>query len=500
MKLMTGRKRIHSFVLFLGIAGLLFLHGCSNQPTIAGNCANCHQPNLDDSHQFACTTCHRGDDKGKTEEQAHVGLIAQPAHPDNLEITCGNCHEEQVANVSQSLHYTLRNSVNLIRNNFGATTELTTLTEIPITTNPDTVTELADDLLRRRCLRCHLFSSGDNYSATRHAAGCGACHLSYTDGKLVNHDFAKRPGDDSCLSCHYGNRVGFDYYGRSEHDLNNEYRTPYTAQDTTDRPYGVDYHELVPDIHQQKGMVCIDCHAGNELMAPSKDTPKLSCRSCHDAAVLAGNTPLSAGVVRSDQSYSFTSRSSNTRYTLPVMQHKAHTTYKAVDCQVCHAQWSFNDTQTHLMRSDLDEYDQWVHLTVQGNSEIEKLLEHNLDYDNEELAPSTTDKINGELRSGVWYKGYTMRRWEQLSVGRDSMGNLKVVRPMLNLSLSWVDEDGNVMFDNEEGSDNNAGMLPYIPHTTGPAGLFYEERLREILAAEQNILKDTPNTHQSDDE
>jgi hypothetical protein len=54
-----------------------------------------------------------------------------------------------------------------------------------------------------------------------------------------------------------------------------------------------------------------------------------------------------------------------------------------------------------------------------------------------------------------------------------------VFRPILDLSLSAVAKDGNVIFDNLTGSGD--GLLPYTPHTTGLAGIFYLNRFSHLL-------------------
>ena len=161
------------------------------------------------------------------------------------------------------MHFTLAREVNLVRKAFGAKETLSGLTQIPVADAPKDPLQLADDLLRRRCLRCHPYSSGDPYPYVNHGTGCAVCHLDFTDGAPTSHTFLATPGDKQCLQCHYGNWVGADYYGRFEHDFNTEYRTPYTTKESFTRPYGVEYHQLAPDIHQQKGMICVDCHSGD---------------------------------------------------------------------------------------------------------------------------------------------------------------------------------------------------------------------------------------------
>ena len=482
---------------------ILFLNSCSDdqeqqppetisvqqeKPLINNKkgCQACHSMVLDSAHDFDCVLCHNGKTDTADKEIAHKDLIFLPAHPDNMSKTCGKCHPEQVESTGHSLHFTLKNEVNLVRNAFGAVNDLTSLTDIPISDRPGTPLELADDLLRRRCLRCHPYTSGDRYPAVVRGTGCASCHLEFYKGKLVTHSFLKTPGDTQCLQCHYGNWVGSDYYGRYEHDFNDEYRTPYTTRNEYFRPFGVEFHQLVPDIHQQRGLVCVDCHDGDELMALGGK--KISCSDCHDKDAIANDkTNNVINIVKEDNKYFLVSRGDEKKHMIPIMEHPAHAKYNnLVNCQVCHAQWAFGDIETHLLRIDTDEYDDFARLTVQGSFEVEKVLKNNLDFDAETIDNNMTDKITGEPKTGLWYKGYVTRRWENIVIGRDTSGRLQVMRPLLDLHLSWVDEDENVRFDSIQISDGIQKFTPYTPHTTGKAGLFYRERIMKFLQPADN--------------
>jgi hypothetical protein len=131
------------------------------------------------------------------------------------------------------------------------------------------------------------------------------------------------------------------------------------------------------------------------------------------------------------------------------------------------------------MLSYSDEITAWERLTVQSSSEVETFLEHNLYSDEDELATTMVDSISGQSKAGIWYLGFTQRRWEDILIGQDDDGIIKVFRPILDLRLSAVDEDDDVLFDNLKGT--GSGLLPYTPHTTGPAGLFYEKRFLHLL-------------------
>ncbi len=464
------------------------------------SCARCHKnapqkTATSKTHSFSCSHCHQGNPASSVEQEAHTGLIAQPAHPFSMGQICGPCHPEQVAGVSRSIHTTLAKEVNQVRTAFGATTQLAGLTDIPVADTPANSLELADDLLRRLCLRCHLYSSGDPYPLVGHGAGCAACHLDFKAGAPATHSFIAVPDDKQCLQCHYSNWVGADYHGRYEHDFNEEYRTPYITKDPTVRPYGIEYHQLVPDIHQQKGLICVDCHSGAELMNTQKKA-RILCQDCHLQQRLENALP--PRVSYNDGRYLLSSQGTKKNHEIPLMRHPAHTAARdnKISCQACHAQWAFNDSGTHLLRNDTNEHDAFWKLTTQGSWEVEKILTHNLNSSPSAMLPPTMrDKISGEEKKGIWHQGYTMRRWEQVQLGRDENGWISVMRPVLDLHLSWIDEARRVRFDavpalaptdgSPLSSPSANGLRPYVPHTTGPAGMFYQQRIQAFLRTEK---------------
>lgn len=440
-------------------------------------CTDCHDQHLDPRHgTIACTGCHGGHAPALSADEAHAGLIRLPAHPDHMEQSCGPCHPKQVTGVHHSLHFTVKNKVNIIRRAFGAKEDLASLVAVPQQEEIASLAGLADDMLRRRCLRCHLYSSGDRYPETRRGTGCAACHLEFTGGKAVSHAFIGRPPDSQCLHCHYGNTVGADYHGRFEHDFHWDYRTPYGNSGDSLRPYGVEYHPLTPDVHQQAGMACIDCHFGPELMtgAPAPD-----CNDCHG---WQQDQPLPAtNLTEENGKLVLFTRHEGKKLVVPPTRHPAHAAWQdKADCAVCHAGWSFNDAGSHLLRLDVEEFDPWEALAVQGSSEVEKQITTSL-YGDESLPyVAMTDTISNELYSGLWLMGYEQRRWEFPLVCADPAGVLHICRPLLDLHLSYVNEEEEVVYDAvTPPAAPPFGLLPYTPHTIGKAGAFYRSRLRE---------------------
>ena len=471
---------------FFYLITLSFLAGCNNErvPVVSG-CINCHKVELDQHHQLGCTSCHHGNNSEATIEKAHAGLVNRPAHPENSEEFCGPCHQEAVEMTRTNDHYTLSGYFNALRladPAFAADN----LSDIKASASPASDDELLHDMLRRKCFRCHVYTTGDNFPNTSRATGCGSCHLSFFNSAMKSHHFRKNQGDEVCLTCHYGNRVGFDYYGRYEHDYNEEYRTPYTTENDFFRPYGVEYHQLEPDIHQKAGMLCVDCHRSEQVMGSG--SVKADCSSCHDATRLKSSR--SESISGTNDQYIFTSAATGKIFNVPIMTNPAHLKFnEQIGCQVCHAQWSFNDSQTHLLRIDHDYLDQFEKLTLDGDYRTNRIITSNIEFEAESILPATSDFFTDALFPGIWLKGYGERRWEEPKLTRDTHGILRVGRPILDIHLSWIDSGEIVRFDSIEPFSGGVTILPYVPHTTGPAGPFYELRIK---MAEEEGKKSAP--------
>ena len=95
---------------------------------------------------------------------------------------------------------------------------------------------------------------------------------------------------------------------------------------------------------------------------------------------------------------------------VPAAKHPVHTQKNDIaTCVVCHARWTFNDQNTHLLRIDNTDYEEWDDLFVQDSSEAEVLLLNGI-YGDEELEPVMSDKVSGEIRQGIWLKSFRTRR------------------------------------------------------------------------------------------
>ena len=96
-----------------------------------------------------------------------------------------------------------------------------------------------------------------------------------------------------------------------------------------------------------------------------------------------------------------------------------------------------------------------------------------------------SNKFTGEDVVGIWFRGFGERRWEQVLLDKDDAGVVTTVRPIVDLRVSWIDEDEVSRFDNLEPAGGIKRSRPYAPHTIGKAGLFYEARIRPYLSRKE---------------
>lgn len=199
----------------------------------------------DPHFKMGCKFCHKGNEKELNKEKAHSGLVKRPS--DDLKL-CMFCHKPITDNYSKSLHYTTAGLRNGVMPRFSAA-ELKTFDE---------------KVFQQSCRSCH--------------SSCGDCHVKapavggISIGLISKHKFVKKDEGKTCAFCH-GGRVYPEYTG----------------------DYGGS-----PDVHYQKGMLCMDCHKKAEFHGDGtaytskqhvKDRP--SCRTCHK---LGGEAKMTARI------------------------------------------------------------------------------------------------------------------------------------------------------------------------------------------------------------
>jgi thiosulfate/3-mercaptopyruvate sulfurtransferase len=182
---------------------------------------------------MGCESCHKGNTGGATREEAHQGLVKRPS--DNLK-TCAMCHKKIAQTYEKTLHYTTAGQRQGVMKRFSETE----------------LKQFDEKVFQQSCRSCH--------------ASCGSCHVKaaavggISIGLIQGHKFVKKDEGKTCAFCH-GGRVYPEYTGE----------------------YGGK-----PDVHYQKGMLCMDCHKKEDMHGDGKvylskqevkDRPV--CTNCH---------------------------------------------------------------------------------------------------------------------------------------------------------------------------------------------------------------------------
>ncbi len=537
-----------------GAAGLLFTLlfialTVWPSPALASGCAACHQgiEVISPSHDFSCVTCHGGDETASEKDKAHAGIVANPSSLDQAEERCGSCHPDQVKGVQSSLMATAAGMVNQTRYLLGAqdtpdpvysgsfTSPLPVLPDVQPSGPP------ADDLLRRKCLRCHLQNRGAARFGDYRADGCASCHVPYANAGMSRsadravrgfmaevasgaktltrgypelHRMRTDVPVSQCTHCHNSNYVGSDYVGKFERDYHSSARFLSTDGESLRADHGMDHHRLLPDLHFQRGLGCIDCHVQQELMGDGKvygfsfRQLRVGCEDCHgavngeprktvlsDAASLrmaaanprydaaAGDEVLItargavlAHVKKVGESWVLTSKVTGERHVIPQLKdtrtvnHLIPQHMKNMECSSCHAAWSFQQYGLHLLLDESTRYEPWRSLWAQNDPQVQTLLSDQLSRDVAARTPPVTrDWLTGEDHPGVWYAGWSYRRWAGNVLGRNASGKVSVLRPLFQFVLSRVDARGRTLLDSAipktRGNADGWAMNPYAPHS-----------------------------------
>ncbi len=468
-----------------------------------GKCVTCHEKtsSMDMKHAVACTRCHGGDAQAKDKDAAHVGLIKDPGDLKTINKTCGACHPKEARRVKHSAMALAPRMINQTRFAFGgqkipeakyATVDIDNLKQVP---DPAVSQNLGDDLLRRSCLRCHLYTKGLQRWGEHRGLGCSACHIAYpnsSDGKPRAHAVVRDVGITACLKCHNANHVGADYVGLFEKDFDRGFRSPVTQGHQAPKIYGSEQHRLMPDVHFRAGMTCMDCHTLDEVHGTGEvprspyNQVKISCKGCHVRADHPaihrrdnGETILARGKERKVPAWNPES-----------IPHSIKIHREKLKCSACHAAWSFQDYGFHLMVEERADYWKWATTAAQNDPQVQELLKREVGTYAELMPPSggripprptdqwdppvTRDWLSGESRLGAWFRGYTERIWSQPPLGLDHRGKISIMRPMYQYVITHVDADSNLLLDREiptTGAGHPALIFnPYSPHTIAPKG------------------------------
>ena len=282
-------------------------------------CLTCHAgtTGLGDFHRpenIGCVSCHAGDPRTLDAKQAHAGMVLVPGNLADVSRTCGtaNCHASIVPRIERSIMTTFAGVISTDRRIFGEHVDPTS----PPPHVRDLGTSAADSHLRQLCASCHLGQTKSEWgpiAQESRGGGCNACHLTYTPNAA--HELARYAalppaartaipkvhpaltvdiGNEHCFGCHSrSGRISTNYEGWQE--LNEAPPPAELASAASGAPRvrqlddGRFFKRVVPDIHQERGLDCVDCHSAAEVMgtgavvAHKTEQVLLRCEDCHAA-------------------------------------------------------------------------------------------------------------------------------------------------------------------------------------------------------------------------
>jgi len=275
-----------------------------------------------------------------------------------------------------------------------------------------------------------------------------------------------------------------DYVGLAERDYEASYRFNAPDGESPSLIYGFDPRRMPPDIHHEKGLGCIDCHNGREVMGHGPvahragDQAAIRCQDCHgtpDRGPKTKKIPSSIGgdkgvggelgvdsrgntlsnVRREAGQMILISKVTGKRHRIPTLnspanpvEHRIPGHIQKMECHSCHAFWSYQDFGFHLIREERADYRKWEALWMQNDPQVQELLRRNLPQPTGQWSPPRArDFIDGALRTGIWYAGFSYRRLETPIFGINHRGRTSIFRPMSQFVVSQVNEEGQVLMD-----------------------------------------------------
>lgn len=534
-------------------------------------CLHCHRgiEEISSNHKFRCTKCHGGNRRAKTLPKAHKGLVANPSDLDHAAKFCGKCHAEQIKKIEQSPMTTAKGIINTTRYAWGAQPyEKAKYSLRPNAEAMESPLPLAgkehpvDSFLRTKCLRCHVQGESPHRSGDYRATGCASCHMVYGNDGLtltqdraiqsqqqkhaqenktrfqqghasrslknkrgypVMHKFTLAIPSVQCEHCHNANGVGNEFEGL----LRKPARPQLTGSKTKlEKPvlYGSEHELLLPDIHRERGMHCIDCHGTNGI----KETPgspalhsqiKVRCEDCHGThskepaefllvqsdpntkeilksvnrnpnlrkKIKAGSIILvnSKGVriphiKRDKKQWVLYSKVTGKKHVIPILKnlkrppaHQVNKHMTSMECHTCHARWSASDWGMHLIREPSPDLDKWKNWSF-SDPTLQQLLSNEQDPQAKMLdwltAKSTPDGIDGTWVDGLWWDIFTETGWKDMILGKNALGKYTIMKPRYQYFLSERSE-GNLppgkrgeVLKTVDGKPSLI-LVPHTPHT-----------------------------------
>ncbi|QJA06535.1 hypothetical protein FVE67_06880 [Thermosulfurimonas marina] len=508
-------------LLLVLAAGLLF----GGPAWGASGCLRCHEGIKKIAEnpvmgRLSCVFCHRGNPEGRTKEEAHQGLWSNPSDLRVVDQTCGQCHGEIVTRLKKSLHATSAGIISAARYTWGAQKTrralyapypvrdedghipgqrgaLPELQALPLydpqrpigpTNHP------VDDYLRAECLRCHIWTRGKERPGDYRSSGCAACHVIYADDGLYRGEDPTIPKDEpghprlhrittripvfQCQHCHNrGGRTGVSYMGMMESD---GYCSPWSGKAGVKagrKLHGKCYNHLVPDIHYERGLACIDCHLEPEIhgdgniYSKKDEAVEIECEDCHGTVKSPAPLRTSRGtsypnLKRKGSRVILIGKLDGREHPVPQVQEVVQRNRQAavameipsharkLECYACHAVWAPQCYGCHAQQNLAEKAGDWLRY---GKSADESL----------------TGREKNRLKTAHhWRETRSYLRWESPALGWNAEGKVAPYIPGCQVIFTQIGPDGkprflNHIFKTAQGTWGIASN-PIQPHTVRP--------------------------------
>lgn len=415
-----------------------------------------------------------------------------------------------------------------------------------------------DGFLKTKCLRCHLDAPSPHRPGDYRATGCSACHMIYTnDGISLSHDRAiqslqKKDKDQNrferkfaskslsnrrgypllhkfttaipsiqCEHCHNNNGVGEEFEGLFAKPSRPR-STPKSISDEKPVLYGKEHEFLVPDIHREKGMHCIDCHIGDELKPEVeaealRSAVQIRCTDCHgtpskkpegfrliesdtktkhllkkinlnhnlkrkirvgDAVLVNSNSSPMMHIKLVKDNWILYSKVTGKKHTIPLLKnikppvaHQIPKHMDQVECSACHARWSAGEWGMHLLREKTFSPEKWKNWDLDDPS-LQEQISGNVAEGmiNWLSAKSRPNNIEGDHLPGYWWSVFTETGWSDLIMGKNDRGKYSILKPRYQYFIT--DQTSPLGLPTKRAEppltlDGGAGLIwtAYSPHT-----------------------------------
>ena len=532
-----------------------------------GGCYTCHQgiERISNNHRFACVRCHGGNRRANSLPKAHKGLVPNPSSAKNAPRFCGKCHESHVQKVERSLMSTAKRTINITRYAWGAQP----LDEIPYSLKPDSEEQAypaisnghnVDKFLRTKCLRCHIGSESPHRPGDYRASGCSSCHMLYSnEGISLSHDraiqkiqnknknqkrFTRKYAKNSfnnprgypllhkftvaipsvqCEHCHSNSGTGQEFEGlfaKPSRPLD----SPGPINEEKPVLYGKEHEFLVPDIHHEKGMHCIDCHIGDAMKPEIKPGQlesgvQIRCIDCHgthgtlpegllliesdpktkklikranlnpnlNKKVRTGDTILlnSSGlpmphIKKTKKEWFLYSKVTGKKHKIPLLKnlkspiaHQISKHMQEIECATCHARWTAIDWGMHIIREQDFYPDKWKNWNL-SDPTLQNLLgsptAKNFGMLDWLTAKSMPNKIEGNNINEYWWTVFSDTGWSKMIMGKNSRGKYSILKPYYQYFVTDQTGQAGLPLKRAEPPltlDDSIGLIwtDYSPHT-----------------------------------